>query len=555
MAQESDGDAAAVESTTDARGRASRRVKRLEERLGQTRTQLDRAKGRRDELEHLLQRMVETESARREQLKAREAEIERQLIDADAVRVELKQRLATTQRERDEARRHEREARAELQRREQEWRAERQRLKDEAGSRIAELESQGAAASHELQEQVAEARSQVERERQARAELQAELADQQELARETSKQLLTAVERREELEVAHGELEASAGEAKAQAVEARQRVTELERENSRLQAQVEEATTRAAEEQEWHTQLEERLSETESQAESVLKELDEELENTLGQTALERERRVAAETRLAEVETSRDSLRDQVKRLELALSSGEGAGESAAMLEELNLARREVEALRAELEAARAKGAAPEQRESGELEEQVERLTGELESARVEAETLKWSHEQARGRIAVLEARLTELEPAVEEGPEEPAPVPEADPPAEPEGDTRTRLFGLGGATTKPSRAPLKDPADIPGLSDEELAQSFVSMREAAELAEARGDRDSAEWHRLLAGSIVEEATHRESFGEGSKVRGRKRSRIMRELATAREEALASRPLGAGTEAPEGDQG
>ena len=101
MAQDGNGDAATVETATDVRGRASRQVKRLEERLGQTRTQLDRAKGRRDELEHLLQRMVETESSRRDQLKVREAEIERQLIEADAVRVDLKQQLATTQRERD----------------------------------------------------------------------------------------------------------------------------------------------------------------------------------------------------------------------------------------------------------------------------------------------------------------------------------------------------------------------------------------------------------------------------------------------------------------------
>src|ERR687894_47411 len=116
MPQDSDGDAAMTETDTDVRGRASRRVKALEDRLGQTRGQLDRARGRRDELEQLLQRMVETESSRREQLKAREAEIERQLIDADAVRVDLKQRLATAQRERDEARRAQKDAQAELER-------------------------------------------------------------------------------------------------------------------------------------------------------------------------------------------------------------------------------------------------------------------------------------------------------------------------------------------------------------------------------------------------------------------------------------------------------
>ena len=60
------------------RGRTSKRVSRLEERLGDTRIQLDRARGRRDELEHVLQRMVDTESTRRDTLKAREQELERQ---------------------------------------------------------------------------------------------------------------------------------------------------------------------------------------------------------------------------------------------------------------------------------------------------------------------------------------------------------------------------------------------------------------------------------------------------------------------------------------------
>src|ERR687895_793104 len=148
MANEGDGDASTVETATDVRCRASRRVKALEDRLGQTRGQLDRARGRRDELEQLLQRMVETESSRREQLRAREAEIERQLIEADAVRVDLKQRLATTQRERDEARRLEQEARSVLERREQEWNGERDRLEQEAR---AELEAQQREARAELE--------------------------------------------------------------------------------------------------------------------------------------------------------------------------------------------------------------------------------------------------------------------------------------------------------------------------------------------------------------------------------------------------------------------
>jgi chromosome segregation ATPase len=578
MAQDGNGDAATVETATDVRGRASRQVKRLEERLGQTRTQLDRAKGRRDELEHLLQRMVDTESARRDQLKVREAEIERQLIEADAVRVELKQRLANTQRERDEARRLEQEASAELERREREWNAERNRLQQEARdelqarerdanaelerhkqqaqakfdslrSRIAELESKGEAASQELRDELAEARSQASREQEARAELEAELADQHELGRETSKQLVTAVERREELELAYGELEASAKDAKAQAVEARQLVAGLQKENARLKAQVEEAAARSKEEEEWHSQLEERLTETESQAESVLKEVDDELEITLGQTALERERRVAAETKLEDVQKARDSLREQVNRLELALSSSEAGGEPAAMLEELNLAQREIEALRAELQAARAEAPAPAPRESDELEKQVERLSSELESARVEAETLKWSHEQARGRIVQLEARLGELEPAVADSPEQATSASEPEGESDARSDTRTGLFGLGGAT-RVSRAPLKDPAELPGMSDEELAQAFAAMKQAAHLADLRGDGEGAQSNRVMARSIVEEAANRESFGEGTKVRGRKRTRNLRELTAAREKALEGRRTGAGTEAP-----
>src|SRR5918999_423630 len=160
MANEGDGDAATVETATDVRGRASRRVKALEDRLGQTRTQLDRARGRRDELEHLLQRMVETESSRRDQLKAREAEIERRLIEADGVRVELKERL-------------EQQARADVERHEQEVQAEFESFR----SRILELESQGKAAAQELRDELAEARSQVSREQQARADLETELAE------------------------------------------------------------------------------------------------------------------------------------------------------------------------------------------------------------------------------------------------------------------------------------------------------------------------------------------------------------------------------------------
>jgi chromosome segregation ATPase len=520
VAREPNGDGATMEAAADVRGRASRRVKRLEDRLGQTRTQLNRAKGRRDELEHLLERMIQTESTRREQLKAREAEVERKLIVADAVRVELDQRVATLEGERDAARegleRHKQQAQAEL---------------DSFRSRISELESQGQAASQELRDQLAEAGSQVSREQQARTELEAKLAEQQELGRETSRQLVTAVERREELEVAYKKLEAGAEEAKAQAVDARERATELERDNARLKAQIEEAARRSQEEREWHRQLEERLTETESQAELVLRTLDEELEVTLGQTALERERRVAAETELDQVQRSRDSLREQVNGLELALASSQAGAEPKAMLEELTLARREVDSLRAELDAARAEASAPAPRESGQLEQQVERLTSELESARVEAETIKWSHDQARAQIARLEARLRELEPPAA-------------------GDTRTRRFGLGGAT-RFSRAPLTDPGELPGVNDEELAQAFAAMKEAEHLAEARGDREGVRSHREMARSIVEEAANREDFGEGSKMRGRKRARMLRELAAAREEALRDRPSGASAEARE----
>jgi hypothetical protein len=573
MEREGDGDATTVEAATDVRGRASRRVKALEDRLGQTRTQLDRARGRRDELEQLLQRMVETESSRRDQLKVREAEIERQLIETDAVRVELKQRLATTQSERDEARRLEQEARTELQRREQELNSERERLEQEARadlerheqeaqakfdsfrSRIAELESQSKSASEDLRDQLAETQAQVSREQLARADLEAELAEQQQLGRETSKQLVTAVERREELEIAYGELEKSTEDAKAEVVEAKQLLTELQRQNAQLEAQVEEAAARTREEREWHSQLEERLTETESQAESVLRELDEELDVTLGQTALERERRVEAETKLEEAEESRDSLREQVNRLELALSSSEGGAEPKAMLEELDLARREVDALKAELEAVRSEAPAPAPRQSGELEAQVERLTSELESARVEAETLKWSHEQARGRIVQLEARLSELQPAPDPAQQATAASPVAEDEGEARSDTRTRLFGLGGGATKASRAPLKDPAELPGMTDEQLAHAFVAMREAAELAQIRGDRESTQSHRVMMRSIAEEAANREGFGEGSRVRGRKSTRALRELADARSQALESRALETGTEAPRGDQG
>jgi predicted nuclease with TOPRIM domain len=355
------------------------------------------------------------------------------------------------------------------------------------------------------------------------------------------------VERREELEVAYGELEASANEAKAETVEAKQLLTELQRQNAQLDAQVEEAAARSKEEREWHSQLEERLTETERQAESVLREVDEELDVTLGQTALERERRVEAETKLEETQKSRDSLREQVNRLELALSSSEAGGEPTAMLEELDLARREVDALRAELNAVRAEASAPAPRESADLEAQVERLSGELESARVEAETLKLSHDQARGRIVQLEARLSEVRPVADPAQQATAASPVAEGEGEARSDTRTGLFGLGGAT-RVSRAPLKDPAELPGMSDEELAQAFAAMKEAAQLADTRGDREGAQSHRLMARSIVEEAAGREDFGESSKVRGRKRTRILRELADARGQMLE---MGPGTEARE----
>src|SRR5215210_8064985 len=157
MAQEGNGDAA-VDAATDVRGRASRRINRLEERLGQTRTQLDRAKGRRDELEHLLQRMVDTESSRRDQLKAREAELERRHVEA--LRVEQDARAKAEERMR--------ETRAELERREQRTSSEIASLR----SRIAELESQGEEASHELRGQLSEAQSEATREQRARAELE-----------------------------------------------------------------------------------------------------------------------------------------------------------------------------------------------------------------------------------------------------------------------------------------------------------------------------------------------------------------------------------------------
>jgi chromosome segregation ATPase len=409
---------------------------------------------------------------------------------------------------------------------------------DSAMARVAELEVQREKASKELHEGLQQAQSQVAREQEARAELEGQLAEQHELAREASKQLVTAVERREELAVAYGKLETKADEAKAQAAAAQRRVTELERQNERLQADIEEARARSDEEREWESQLEERLSETEKQAESVLKDLDEELESTLGRAALEQERRVAAETELERMQKSQHSLREQVSRLELALSSGETGAEPTAMLQELERAHREIEALRAELEVARSEAPPPAPREPGDLEEEVERLRGELESARVEAETLKWSQEQSRRRTLQLEDKLGEVEPDI-------APEGEA------KSETRTRLFGLGGGETRVSRAPLKDPAELPGMGDEELAQAFTAMKEAAKLADVRGDRESAESHRAMARSIAEEAANRKDFGETPKVRGRKRNRILRELAVAREQALESRPLGVGPEASE----
>ncbi|HEX2231811.1 MAG TPA: hypothetical protein VHG69_00420 [Thermoleophilaceae bacterium] len=519
----------AAEAGTDVRGRAARRITRLEERLGQTRVQLDRAKGRRDELEQLLQRMVDAESSRRDQLKVREAEIERQEAQLEKSRQELEQRAAEAERER-----------AELERREQESRTELESLR----SKVAELEGRSEEAFQALNEELRQARSEAEHEREQRLRLDAQLSEQRDLARDASRQLVAAVDRREELEAGYEELRADADEARALVADAERRLTQAERENERLQAEIEKARARSAEEREWHDRLEARLSETEKQAESVLQDLDEELEIALGRAALERERRVAAETRLEE--------------LEHAQSQAEQATPPVAAdpPEELADARREIERLHAELDVARSAGGgeAPWTPEPGESHAELESLRTELEDTRAEADTLKVSQEQSRRRILQLEDRLGDAPADVSSQLEEPVPAeptfdgPDDEEPSEEKPATedaagrRRRLLGSARGAERQTRAPLKDPSELPGMSDEELAQAFTAMREAAKLADARGDRDSAKSHRALARAVAEEAAGRPLFGE-TKVRGRKRNRALKELAAAREKALELRPL------------
>ena len=522
----------------DVRGRATRRITRLEERLGQTRVQLDRAKGRRDELEHLLQRMVDAESSRRDQLKVREAEIERREAQLEAMRQDLEQRTAVAEQEANQSR----DVRAELERREQETRAQVQSLR----SRVAELEGRGEEASQELREELRQAKSQAERARGQRQGLEAQLAEQRELARDASRQLVAAVERREELEAAYGAVQDEAEEARAQAADAKWRLTELERETGRLRAEVEDARARSAEERDWHNQLEARLSETEKQADLVLKDLDEELEIALGRAALERERRVAAETRLAELEEWHAQA-----EAERPVAHVEPGDQLPALAE----AEREIERLRAELDAARSGAGTFQAATPSEPGPELETVRAELEDAREQADTLKVSQEQSRRRILQLEDRLGKEHSdvaIVSEEPLEPADEEPAD--EEPAGDateTRGRLLGSRGGADRESRAPLKDPAELPGMSDEELALTFSAMREAAKLAEARDDRESAKSHRALARAVAEEAAGRPEFGE-TKARGRKRNRALKELAAAREKALELRPLMTG--ADQGDE-
>jgi chromosome segregation ATPase len=383
-----------AEAGTDVRGRAANRITRLEERLGQTRVQLDRAKGRRDELEHLLQRMVDAESSRRDHLKVREAEIERREAQVEAIRDELEQRAALAEREANRAQKAQREAHADLE----------------------------------------QAKSQAAHERELRSRLDAQLAEQRDLARDASRQLVAAVERREQLEAGHSQLEVELDEARTQAAAAEQRLTELEREGAQLRAELEESKTRLAE--------------------------------------LEGARAVA----------------------------GPASSSSPALAE----AEREIERLRAELEAARSEADSPVA------------VAPEADEQSAEVEVLP--------------------ESPADEAPEDVAEK------------GRSQLRASRGSA-RGSRAPLKDASELPGMSDEELAQTFSAMREAAKLAGARGDREGAKSHRALARAVAEEAAGRSDFG-GTKVRGRKRNRALKELAAAREKALELRPLMSSSDQP-----
>ena len=98
----------------EARGRTAKRISRLEHTLGETQAQLERSRSKRDELEHLLQQMVDTESTRQDDLRAREQELERQRVEHQTLRQELEQRVAAAERERAAAQRREQQLREEL---------------------------------------------------------------------------------------------------------------------------------------------------------------------------------------------------------------------------------------------------------------------------------------------------------------------------------------------------------------------------------------------------------------------------------------------------------
>jgi chromosome segregation ATPase len=555
IAKNSAGDQVETEQLTegeDLRGRARRRIGRLEERLGETRSQLDRARGRRDELEQLLERMVETETSRRDDLAVRERGLERRRADTQARHEELEQRAVAAEQRNREAHEELEAVRSELTRlraefdeaagaraefneasgrmsdelRELRGQAQQvQQLRGRLESDLAEARERAAERERELLEETRLAQAQAEEERDARARVEAKLDQQRERAEQGAKHEHELTELRSQI-----------GRLRSEADDERRRGDELEAAAERLRAELEEAQARHAEESEWHNELETRLAQTEETADSVLKDIDEEIENSLGRAALERERRMTAEARLLDAGKTIERLEQQLGGAGEAPQASEPAADDEGLAGELETARREIETLRAELDAAAHDDTAPEQPTDTEpadpLHDELEALRAELEQVRAEAD----SHEQARRRIIQLEDELSQ---------------------AHSEQNT-SLLEAAGGSREAPepdSRAPLRDASELPGLSDEELAETFSSMREAARLADDRDDRDGAQEHRALARAAAEEAANRPDFGE-AKVRGRKKNRLVKELAAAREKALSRRPILAvpvGEEEPEAE--
>ena len=213
-------------------------------------------------------------------------------------------------------------------------------------------------------------------------------------------------------------------------------------------------------------------------------------------------------------------------------------GELAHARDELERSERELDELRATLEAERADVASLPAAEEPADDELVEDLRGEIASLREELSQARAdaeAGEQARRRIVQLETELSDAHDDQGTSVLPPAEVTEQE-------EQPTGLFGSRGKPDADSRAPLREPSELAGLSDEELAQTFSSMREAARLADDRGDRDGAQSYRALARAAAEQAADRPDFGE-VRVRGRKRNRLMKELAAARERALDRRPL------------